>query len=141
MGFLLPKFGKGVIPLNLEYLQELKRQSGLTVEQIADLSGVTVKTLNRIFSGETENPGFQNVADIVKALHGSLDEMAMIQVEEDVPMEHESESRLILLYREIIRGKDKWIRTLAIALGSVMVIVMFLLVFDIMNPTVGWFQR
>lgn len=141
MGFLLPKFGKGVISMNLEYLQELKRQSGLTVEQIADLSGVPVKTLNRIFSGETENPGFQTVADIVKALHGSLDEMAMIQVEEDEPMEKESESRLVLLYREIIRGKDKWIRTLAIALGAVMAVVMFLLIFDIMNPTVGWFQH
>lgn len=127
--------------MNLEYLQELKRQSGLTVEQIADLSGVPVKTLNRIFSGETENPGFQTVADIVKALHGSLDEMAMIQVEEDEPMEKESESRLVLLYREIIRGKDKWIRTLAIALGAVMAVVMFLLIFDIMNPTVGWFQH
>lgn len=127
--------------MNLEYLQTLKAQSGLTNEQIADLSGVPKNTVTRIFGGETVNPSFQNVADIVKALHGSLDEMAMIQVEEDAPVEHESESRLVLLYREIIRGKDKWIRTLAVALGSVMVIVMFLLVFDIMNPTVGWFQR
>lgn len=127
--------------MNLEYLQTLKAQSGLTNEQIADLSGVPKNTVTRIFGGETVNPSFQNVADIVKALHGSLDEMAMIQVEEDAPVEHESESRLVLLYREIIRGKDKWIRTLAVALGSVMAIVMFLLIFDIMNPTVGWFQR
>ncbi len=127
--------------MNLEYLRELKRQSGLTNEQIADLSGVTLKTLNRILSGETESPGFQNVADIVKALHGSLDEMAAIKAEEDAPMEKETESKLVLLYREVIRNKDKWIKTLAIALGAVMSVVLFLLVFDIMNPTVGWFQH
>lgn len=132
---------KGAIPVNLKYLRELKERCGLTLDQIADLSGVQKNTVTRIFSGETENPGFQTVADIVKALHGSLDEMAMIQVEEDEPVEKETESRLVLLYREIIRGKDKWIRTLAIALGSVMAVVMFLLIFDIMNPTVGWFQR
>lgn len=132
---------KGAIPVNLKYLRALKERCGLTLDQIADLSGVQKNTVSRIFSGETENPGFQTVADIVKALHGSLDEMAMIQVEEDEPMEKESESRLVLLYREIIRGKDKWIRTLAIALGAVMAVVMFLLIFDIMNPTVGWFQR
>lgn len=127
--------------MNLEYLRTLKAQSGLTIDQIADLSGVSAKTINRIFSGETENPGFQNVADIVKALHGSLDDMAAIKIEEDAPVEKETESRLVLLYREIIRNKDKWIKTLAIALGAVMSVVLFLLIFDIMNPTVGWFQR
>lgn len=127
--------------MNLAYLKALKEKSGLTDDQIADLSGVAKGTVTRIINGGTENPGFQTVADIVKALHGSLDEMAMIQVEEDEPVEKETESRLVLLYREIIRGKDKWIRTLAIALGAVMAVVMFLLIFDIMNPTVGWFQH
>lgn len=130
-----------MISLNLAYLKALKEKSGLTDDQIADLSGVAKGTVTRIISGGTENPGFQAVADIVKALHGSLDEMAMIQVEEDAPMEKETESRLVLLYREIIRGKDKWIKTLAIALGAVVAVVMVVLIIDILNPSIGWVQR
>lgn len=119
----------------------MKEQSGLTEAQIADLSGVPKGTVTRILAGRTDNPGYQNVADIVKALHGSLDAMEMIQSEEKVHMESETESKLISLYREIVRNKDKWIKVLAITLGAVMAVVLFLLVFDIMNPTVGWFQR
>lgn len=127
--------------MNIEYLRALKEQSGFTEDQIADLSGVPKGTVTRILAGRTDNPGYQNVADIVKALHGSLDAMEMIQSEEKVHMETETESKLILLYREIVRNKDKWIKVLAITLGAVMAVVLFLLVFDIMNPTVGWFQR
>lgn len=127
--------------MNIEYLRALKEQSGLTEEQIADLSGVPKGTVTRILAGRTDNPGYQNVADIVKALHGSLDAMEMIQSEEKAHVEAETESKLILLYREIIRNKDKWIKVLAVCVGVLVAIFILLFLYDILNPTVGWFQH
>lgn len=127
--------------MNIEYLRALKEQSGLTEEQIADLSGVPKGTVTRILAGRTDNPGYQNVADIVKALHGSLDAMEMIQSEKKAHMEIETESKLILLYREIIRNKDKWIKMLTVCVGVLVAIFILLFLYDILNPTVGWFQH
>lgn len=127
--------------MNIEYLRALKEQSGFTEDQIADLSGVPKGTVTRILAGRTDNPGYQNVADIVKALHGSLDAMEMIQSEEKVHMETETESKLILLYREIVRNKDKWIKVLAISVGVLVAIFILLFLYDILNPTVGWFRH
>ena len=39
-----------------EKLTELKEKSALTNQQIADLSGVPLSTVTRIFSGQTDNP-------------------------------------------------------------------------------------
>lgn len=127
--------------MNLEYIRMLKERSGLTDDQIANLSNVPKGTLVHILSGKTQNPGFFAVSSIVKALDGSLDEMEGIGKDEDAPVQRETESKLVLLYREVIRYKNKWIKTLAVLLAAVMAVVLFLLVFDIMNPTVGWFQH
>lgn len=126
--------------MNLEYLITLKDKSGLTNEQIAALSKVPESTVTRIFNGKTDNPYFQTIADIVKALDGSIDEMEGIKTKGEVKVSTESESKLILLYREIIRNKDKWIKFLVIVLIIIVGIVMGLLTYDILNPHVGWFQ-
>ena len=58
-----------------EKLTELKEKSALTNQQIADLSGVPLSTVTRIFSGQTDNPSFQTISDIVNVMGGSLDEI------------------------------------------------------------------
>ena len=60
-------------------LKELKDQRKLTNQQLSDLSGVPVGTINRIMAGQTDNPSFQTVCDMVMAMGGSLDELAGIQ--------------------------------------------------------------
>lgn len=64
-----------------KYLADLKVQKNLSWNDIANLSNVPVQTVRNIFSGETSNPGFASVAAIVKAMGGSLDELA------DIPRE------------------------------------------------------
>lgn len=59
-------------------LKELKDQRKLTNQQLADLAGIPVGTINRIMAGQTDNPSFQTVCDIVMALDGSLDELVEI---------------------------------------------------------------
>ena len=56
-------------------LKLLKEKRKLTTQQLSDLSGVPVGTINRILSGQTDNPSFQTVCDLVMAMDGSLDEL------------------------------------------------------------------
>ena len=89
-------------------LKELKDQRKLTNQQLSELSGVPVGTINRIMAGQTDNPSFQTVCDMVMAMGGSLDELAGIQTpgggEPSPPGED-----LIRLYERTIEGKEKWL--------------------------------
>lgn len=52
----------------LENLRDLKKKTGLTVKQIADKTFLPERTINRIFSGETDHPYADTLDIIVKAL-------------------------------------------------------------------------
>ena len=57
----------------VETLKNMKSEQNLTLQQISSASGVPLSTVNRILSGQTENPSFRDVAAIVAAMDGSLD--------------------------------------------------------------------
>ena len=58
-----------------ENLAALKKRTGLSIKQIADKSNLPERTVNRIFSGDTDNPYMTTLIPIVNALGGSLDEI------------------------------------------------------------------
>ncbi len=124
--------------MNLDYLIALKEKSGLTNEQIAGISGVPESTVTRIFSRKTDNPYFQTIVDITKALDGSVDLMEGIQEKQEELESPGNERRLIQLYREVIYTKNKWIKYLATVLLVIVFIIVALLCYDILNPAMGW---
>lgn len=54
-------------------LKALRDQEKMTNQQISDLSGVSLQTVTRIITGETKNPGFETVCDMIVAMGGSVD--------------------------------------------------------------------
>ena len=56
-------------------IKELKKAKGLSVKQIAELSGLPERTVVRIFSGDTPNPYMDTLYRIVNVLDGSLDDI------------------------------------------------------------------
>lgn len=68
-------------------LRELKEAKGLTNHEIAEATNIPDSTINRILAGQTENPTFSNVADIVVALGGSLDDV----IDNHPPLPHSEE--------------------------------------------------
>ena len=120
-------------------LKLLKEKRGLTNQQLADLSGVPVGTVNRILSGQTDNPSFQTICDLVLAMDGSLDELAGIEKGPEGPEAKARASQdLIHPYEKMIEHKNRWIHRLfglACLLGS---IFLFLVIFDLMNPALGF---
>ena len=120
-----------------EHLRAMKDASNMTAQQIADKSGVPVATVNRVLQGLTENPGFDTVCKLVKAMGGSLNDL-----DEDRVCGPEGLTQLYergLEYRE--RKIKKLERIKAIIVVSIliaMVVAMGLLVYDIMHLDRGW---
>ena len=121
-------------------LKELKDQSKLTNQQLSDLSGVPVGTINRIMAGQTDNPSFQTVCDMVMAMGGSLDELAGIQTpgggEPSPPGED-----LIRLYERTIEGKEKWLYRLFFLCCVLVAVLLGVLIYDLTHPMVGFFRQ
>ena len=66
------------------YLNTLKSKGNFTIETISNLSGIPEATVKNIFSGKTEDPRFETVSAIVKAMGGLLDAIYSVSKKEDV---------------------------------------------------------
>lgn len=54
--------------MNLEMLRKRKKERGLTNQELAELSGVPLGTVNKIFSGATKSPQYDTLLAIETAL-------------------------------------------------------------------------
>lgn len=117
----------------IDQLRQLKEQSHMTNQQIADKSGIPASTIARILSGQTDNPSFQTVSDIVKAMGGSLDQITGIQQ----PYQKDAVTEL---YEKIIANKNKWIIRLFLFALSMVAILAFLVLFDLFNKSTGYIR-
>lgn len=121
-------------------LKLLKDKRKLTNQQLSDLSGVPVGTINRILSGQTDNPSFQTVCDMVMAMEGSLDEL--VGIKEDSPEEQRKTAHpeIIKLYESMIDCKEKWIQRLFVWCCILTLVLIGIVAFDLMNPAIGFFR-
>ena len=59
----------------LDNLKELKKKTGMSTKQIAEMTNLPERTVIRIFSGDTDNPYVDTLRRIVAVLDGSLDDL------------------------------------------------------------------
>lgn len=138
-------------------LRELKEKSHMTTQQIAEASGVPASTVSRLMSGQTDNPSFQNVADVVRAMGGSMDEIIGLvpQVSRTAPQEEHRSTpvvhdclhgerqhccAIVTLYERSIEYKNRWIKNLFILCGSLIGAFILVLLIDILNGNFGFIQ-
>ena len=149
------------------YLNTLKTQGKFTAETISNLSGVPEATVKNILSGKTEDPRFETVSAIVKAMGGSLDAIYTATLKEDVEtnavitIKETYEQRLADLrghyeqrlaekdkhYERILSEAEKHIETIKLdkrwfRIGFAVSIFIFamLCVAELLNPNLGWFR-
>lgn len=127
-----------------------------------------LSTVNRILSGQTENPSFRDVAAIVAAMDGSLDAITGLQkLESENGQLLDSNVMQLLLsmqnyyaktldatrqqymreleskdkqYRDILTDKNRWLRRMFFCLIGMLAVISFLLIVDFINPTIGVFH-
>lgn len=120
-------------------LQELKDKSGMSYQDISDESGVPLPTVKRIISGQTSDPGYSSVIAIVKALNGSIDDIQEVMQENS----HSASAtqKMCSVYEQNIHEKNQLIKILLIISISMTAIFIFLLVWDFLNPSIGFFRK
>lgn len=128
-----------------DYLRTLKDERKMTNHQLAELSGVPLSSVHRILSGQTDNPSFQTICDLVVALGGSLDEMVGIKSKER-PVDAGLTVKIEMLEKMIadkdctIANKERWIiRLVCIACGLVAFILIAIIV-DRLNGSFGYWR-
>ena len=105
----------------LENLQELKKKTGMTIKQIAEKSSLPERTINRIFSGETDHPYADTLDIIVKALGYDLGDIfadtgvivattELVEIKECVDVV-EAERDLIHAENEMLKAKNAALTT------------------------------
>lgn len=105
----------------LDNLKELKKKTGMSVKQIADKTNLPERTVNRIFSGDTDNPYVDTLHRIVTVLGGSLDDIladtkvvvateSLVEVKENANVV-EAERDLILVENEMLKTKNAALTT------------------------------
>ena len=107
-------------------LKLLKEKRKLTNQQLSDLSGVPMGTINRILSGQTDNPSFQTVCDMVMAMDGSLDELVGIQ--QEIPQAEKkarASQEILSLYEAMIESKNKWLHRLFVCCCVLTLVLIF----------------
>lgn len=152
----------------VETLKNMKSEQNLTLQQISSASGVPISTVNRILSGQTENPSFRDVAAIVAAMDGSLDAITGLQKAEGENSQLLDSNVMQLLltmqnyytkaldttrqqymreieskdkqYRDILADKNRWLRRLFLCLIAMIAVISFLLIIDFTNPAIGFFH-
>ena len=122
-------------------LKRLKDKRKLTNQQLSDLSGVPIGTVNRIMAGQTDNPSFQTVCDMVMAMGGSLDELVGIKSEEQPDEKKQPSKEILTLYETMLASKDMWIRRLFAVCCVLAVFILCVMAYDLANPMIGYFQK
>lgn len=149
------------------YLNTLKTQGNFTIETVSNLSGIPEATVKNILSGKTEDPRFETVSAIVKAMGGSLDAIYSATKKEDVEansvitlkeayeqriqeinehyqqritdMKEHYEERITEINEHIstIQLDKRWFR-IATCICAFALVVLFIV--EILTPGLGWFR-
>ena len=134
----------------LERLRALKDKSGLTTKQIAEKCDIPESTVTRIFSGKTPNPTIITVMAMTKAMGGQaadiFDDNAQVNTIPAVPQSvltdvEQKNLEIVELYKTIIKSKDKYIKTLLIALISLLAILVIVLFVDLLVHDIGFIRH
>lgn len=144
--------------MKLEVLEDFRTQANLTNKEISELTGISQPTVSRIFNGQGE-PSFENVAAIVRAIGGSLDELAGIQRSESqeiqiLRVENEAQKKQLGSYEKLIGSIDrvleekdkaaaylkKMVRYFGIALAAMVIVFVGIVLFDILHGGVGYIR-
>lgn len=60
--------------MTVENLRRIMKEKKVTNQQLSDMTGISVGTINKITCGQTKNPRLDNMRTIAKALGVTLDD-------------------------------------------------------------------
>lgn len=145
-----------------EYLTRLKNDTDMTFQNISDMTGLHINTVQNILSGKTKSTSMDKAQKLTIALGGSLDvlpklsyldgdpmadEVQLIPTEPHPLVDYTISVETRMQYQSAIFRERKLNRTLSIALIVATVLLLLitsaviaLFVYDFTHPDRGWYQ-
>ena len=128
-----------------------KTARGMTNQQIADASQVPKSTVDRVLRKDTENPTMKVILDIADAVGYDFSTRNAEQLP-DRDTDSQYVRHIISMYgaqlaaqerqyNRVTAEKNRWIMLLAVVIGLLVAGILFILIYDITHPDIGWFQR
>lgn len=105
----------------LDNLKELKKKTGMSAKQIADKTNLPERTVNRILSGDTDNPYADTLHRIVTVLGGSLDDIladTKVVVATESLVEVKENANVIEAERDLITAENAILKDKVAALAT-----------------------
>lgn len=127
--------------MNLEKLNTLKTKGKFSNERISKLSGIPVQTVGRIFRGEG-NPTFDNIAAIVQAIGGDLNDLADMSTGENATQNEliRVQEITIEMQKTSIEEKRRYIKWMAVTIACLIAVIIVFTAIDRANGSVGWMR-
>lgn len=125
-----------------EKLNELRKQKGLTNQQIADICNLPLSTVTKVMSGETKDPTLTTLKAITDALDVTLDYLFIKEVESDASKQMSAETFNIMLREknhEIAKAHSEK-RALFTLVVALIVVLVGMILLDALNGRVGWIR-
>ena len=137
-----------------EAIKNMRIKSGMTIKQISDKSNVPTSTVSRFFASPDTSP-YQTVQAIVEAMGYAMADLCDGEAGGKIAAFEERQRRQEVYNAAMTDARDKllaekdtriqqlgkWLRWAVIYSVSVTGILVGLFLYDVLNPTVGWFQR
>ena len=125
-------------------MREAKHKSMLTLQGIADGTGLSISTVKKLFSGEAVNPSVYNVAAVCKLLGVSLDDMLGLSTQEadnNAALQQELEH-----CRRALHGREEQVKQLRhfvyflTGMLAFALVILAYIVIDALYPAWGFFR-
>lgn len=118
----------------IDQINQVRRETNITYQQIADASGVPRSTVSRILHGETPNPTSKNLHDIARAVGCQIlwppqtdtatDEADIVQIITQAEERRTQEIRC--LYNTMLAQKHRWLVCSVTLISVLLLLLMFM---------------
>lgn len=118
----------------IDQINQVRIETGITYQQIADASGVPRSTVSRILHGETPTPTSKNLHDIARAVgcqilwppqtEPTTDEVEIIQIV--VKTEERRTQEMRCMYNAMLAQKHRWLVCCITIISALVLLLVFL---------------
>ncbi len=128
-----------------EYVSALMKEGNYSYEDAEKVSGIPASTIRKIVSGETDDPRFYTLANLIISLGGDLNELIGYNKKKEIEISStislkESYDLRAEMQNEYISSLKRDKKMLGIVVGVLMGIIVLLLFFDVAVGAHGWIR-
>lgn len=133
----------------IDRINAVKMENGLSIQQLADMCGISASTVSRTLAGKTEPTDFTITAmeESLGITDKPVGEPIMERVSSDPILErylNMQEIRIIRLrahYNMLLTEKNRWIILLFILSLILVIFICSILALDVLHPDIGWIRE